>query len=269
MKVEKIALGIGVLLFGIYIMAQALTKGGNVLGNIALYFSIGSFLFGMVQPKAGAYLMIFFAAYIDMLKRFLAVDYHLSMHDSATILSIPLALMLGICSGLAAKAAMGKVKIPMFPFIVANCFVIGIVGAMLLKSSGGLGGIFHAVNAGSYLVLIWVFPTLFVSRWEIRRFILWTVIIFVPVGMVGIKQQFFGYSDIETAYLMSGLTIEIKQLTWEGIRPFATMAAPGSFSGLMSICALLVIYLHKTRKEVVGKDPILSSVRFLCLFRDL
>lgn len=79
-------------------------------------------------------------------------------------------------------------------------------------------------NGGLYGMLIFVVPMLFQDEDDVLRlfkFLLWT---YAPVGFYGIVGKVWGFQDFfELAYLLTGLSIEIKQLFTDRVRAFSTL----------------------------------------------
>ena len=62
----------------VYVMLSVLLAGGNSIGALAQFLSIGSFIFALIQPRLALYLMVLYAGYIDLLKRMMIFDGHVT-----------------------------------------------------------------------------------------------------------------------------------------------------------------------------------------------
>ena len=95
---------------------------------------------------------------------------------------------------------------------------------------------------------------------KIRRFVKLWIILAVIVAVWGIKQQFFGFTDFENAWIHSDPNIT--NLLFQGglFRKFSLLSDPAAF-GVMTVCSSLFTLVLAIRTPI-KKRKRLSLMQF-------
>ena len=232
------------LLLGLYILMDVLLARSSSLGQLYLFVAIGAFVVGLTNPRTAIYVMIFCTIYIDVFKRMMVLGGIPDFQNVAYVLAIPPLLIAGCVITLFLSYVMGKNKVTkdvIYSFI-CSIFVVGVTAVgIAIGESEGAGKLSAAVNQGFYAFLFFVIPTLFRSDEERRKLLHYTFVLLIPSALYTFWQKQFGYADYEYKYLMSGLTIEAKNLV-ESVggefRCFSTFNGAGTASTMYSIFVL-------------------------------
>jgi len=231
------------LVMGIYVMVEVLLARSSSLGQLYLFVAIAAFVFGLTNPRSAMYVLLFTTVYIDVFKRLMIVGGHPSLQDVAYVLAIPPLLVAGsiISVFLGVTIGRGKMTRDMFISLIVSFLVVGVTVSGSLGASGGgsggLGNLSGLVNQGFYSFLFFTIPALFPSDEERRKLLHFSFLTFIPSVFYMFWQRKFGYADFETAYLLSGLTIEVKNLSESmgQVRCFSTFNGAGTAGTLLSI----------------------------------
>jgi|GEM_PF-3490904 len=233
------------LALGIYVMVEVLLARSSSLGQLYLFSAIGALIFGLTSPKLAMYALMVCTVYIDVFKRLMVVGGNPTFQDVAYILAIPPLLVAGslISVFLGVTVGRGKMTRDMMISLFVSIAVVAVTVIGTIKSSdgnAGLGGLSGIVNQGFYSFLFFTIPTLFPTDEERRKLLHFSFLTFIPSVFYMFWQRKFGYADYETDYLLTGLTIEAKNLveTMGQVRCFSTFNGAGTASTLMSIYIL-------------------------------
>ena len=238
------------LFTAVFITTQVLTSGGNAVGSFALYGMAGCFLFGLIVPKGGVYLMLFLAAYSDLIKRVMILETGITMLDITYVLGMAPMALAGVVVAVFVR------KILLLQFTKRDFITLGVstiflaVGAAMGFSDGegGLRALRIVADYGAFSYLIFVIPALFPTRFELVKLIKTSIFIFVPVAVYGIWQRSFGLADFEMTYLATGLSNESRQLAESQIRPFSTLNAASSLTMVAAALTFLCFVCAKARQ---------------------
>ncbi len=241
-RIVFLVLALGLAL---WVGATVLTGGGNVIGQLGKFGMLGLGAFAILNPKGGFYVLIGLTAYLDAFKRLLVLGDYVSGLDLYYTLGMAPAVMLGICIGVTAGLFRGSFSSRASYWWLYGISILGFTilgGAALLSSGGGESqeGIAGVVNAGAYIPMLFVVPILFPSPEAQLKLLRITVLTYIPVALYTCWQAAFGLSDLEYAYLLTGLSIE-SRILWEQevLRPFSTMNAAQTVSIVMSVFAVM------------------------------
>ncbi|OYU44494.1 MAG: hypothetical protein CFE44_12640 [Burkholderiales bacterium PBB4] len=230
---------------GIYVMVEVLLARTSSLGQLYLFMAVGAFVFGLVNPRPAMYLLMFCTVYIDVFKRLMVVGGNPTFQDVAYILAIPPLLVAGsiVSVFLGATVGRGKMTRDMFISLIVSVVVVVVTVAGTAYGSSdraGLGKLGVIVNQGFYSFLFFTLPVLFPSDEDRRKLLHFSFLTFIPSMFYMFWQRKFGYADYETAYLMTGLTIEVKNFaeSMGQVRCFSTFNGAGTASTLFSIYVL-------------------------------
>jgi hypothetical protein len=235
------------LLVALYVMVGVLTGEGNTVGQAALYGMIGCLLVGMLSPRGGVFLMIFLAAYSDLVKRLLILETQISMLDVTYVLGMAPMALAGSVLGVISKKIlrMDFEKRDFMTFGAATLLLL--LGAAMGFAAGGEGlrALRIVADYGAFSYLMFVVPILFPTRDQLVKLMKYSLIVFAPVAAYGIWQRVFGLADFEMAYLLTGLSTESRQLDDTSVRPFSTLNAASSLTMVAAACVMLCVICWK------------------------
>lgn len=250
--ISKIFLLVLIAVIALGITMQIFTSQGNVLGNSFRYITPLAMLVGLLAPRMGFYLLLLAGAYLDAIKRFMVLDSNFSDVDLAFMLSFAPAIVAGmvlkfVLAMFITPEQVSRREIILFISITILCSAMG--GAQLMMD-GGIRNMGNAVNMVAYLYMPLLLPRIFKNLSDIRTLMIATMVIYVPAALWAWKQAQFGLAKYEMDYLLSGMTIEIRQLDEEIFRNMGTMVSAHALSMITSILtvALLIPVLWKNGK---------------------
>lgn len=236
----------------VYVMLSVLLGGGNTIGALAQFLSVGSFILAVLQPRVALYLMVLYAGYSDLLKRMMIFDGHVTMNDIMWVRALCPLTLAGICIGTLVRSLHdGSFHQRRKLVSLLLCFLGFIVsGVSALRSGSGFNAAATQLADGAaYMFLLFVVPCIFRTPAQIIAFIKYCLIVFIPVALYGIKQQIFGLSDFEIEYLKSGLTVLSKHLDDVRPRPFSTLVDSSPFGTTCAVCACLALMVRRHHRD--------------------
>ena len=231
-----------------FLASSIFSADRNSIGQAAAYGMGAAFVFGMLSPRGGIWLLIILAAYSDLLKRFMVLGSNISTLDLVYVLGMAPAAVAGVALSCFLKKSLGGGfrRSDLFLLSISAVFmVVGLVAA--IKGGAGLRGLRFAADYGAFSLLVFVLPNLYPTREKLLGLIKKSLLIFVPVAAYGIWQRVNGLADFEVAYLMTGLSVESRQLADVAVRPFSTLNAATSLTMVMAASSILVLRLRKER----------------------
>lgn len=225
----------------------------NRMREFVMWMGIISVIVSIARPRIGLVIAMISTAYIDLMKRFMVLDYRVSYTDLYYVLGFTPIVLLGVCVG----AFVEKILKQQFTnrdgvFVVFGSLVfLGVGGAIGLGTSGGMVAKLAAVaQSASYAVMIFLVPFLMPSIEEKIAFLKKIVLVFIPVALYSLYQFFFDLSDFEYAYLETGLSGEARHLG-RGLGEkdyrlnFSTLNSTVSVSTITSIFCAMLLYRFK------------------------
>lgn len=236
----------------VYVMLSVLLGGGNSIGALAQFLSIGSCILAVVQPRLALYLMVIYAGYSDLLKRMMVFDGHVTMNDVLWVRALCPLTLAGICLGTLVRSLHDGSLYQRRKLVSLLVCILGFVvsGVSALRSGGGFNAAATQLADGAaYMFLLFVVPCIFRTPEQIIGFIKYCLIIFVAVALYGLKQQIFGLSEFEIEYLRSGLTVLSKHLDDVRPRPFSTLVDSSPFGTSCAICACLALVVRRHHRD--------------------
>ncbi len=236
----------------VYVMLSVLLAGGNSIGALAQFLSVGSFLLAVVQPRIALYLMVLYAGYSDLLKRMMVFDGHVTMNDVLWVRALCPLTLAGICLGTLIRALHEGSLFQRRRLVTLLICILGFIvsGVSALRSGGGFNAaVTQLADGAAYMFLLFVVPCVFRRPEHIIAFVKYCLIVFIPVALYGIKQQIFGLSDFEIEYLRSGLTVLSKHLEDVRPRPFSTLVDSSPFGTSCAICACLALIVRRHHRD--------------------
>ncbi len=236
----------------VYIMLSVLLGGGNSIGALAQFLSIGSFILAVIQPRMALFLMVIYAGYSDVLKRMMVFDGHVTMNDVLWVRALCPLTLAGICIGTLVRSLHDGSLYQKRRLMSLLVCVLGfaVSGISALRSGGGFNAAATQLADGAaYMFLLFVVPCIFRTPEQIVAFIKYCLIVFIPVALYGIKQQIFGLSEFEIEYLKSGLTVLSKHLDDVRPRPFSTLVDSSPFGTSCAVCACLALMVRRHHRD--------------------
>lgn len=245
----------------------------NVLSHAYKYLIPVCFIVGVMNPKAGFYVLLTEMATLDLLKRFLIVYGNVTILDLYFILGLAPVTMLGVAMGAFTKRVRGQIEplpgdfkrvgIAVFVFLLLTGYALG-AGARG-SSQTGIAGI---ANAGAYVPMIFTIPFILRSYTDVRKAMVYVMVLFSFVALYGIKQGTMGLAGWELDYLESGLTQEVRILyEQEALRIFSTMNGAATLSIFMSILAVgAIVFVKRRGQSDLGMRSVLVRVSVFLLF---
>jgi hypothetical protein len=253
----------------VYIMLSVLLGGGNTIGALAQFLSIGSFILAVVQPRLALYLMVLYAGYSDLLKRMMVFDGHVTMSDVLWVRALCPLTLAGICIGTLVRELHNGNLHQRRKLISLLVCVLGFMvsGVSALRSGGGFNAAATQLGDGAaYMFLLFVVPCIFRTPDQIIAFIKYCLIVFIPVALYGLKQQIFGLSEFEIEYLRSGLTVLSKHLDDVRPRPFSTLVDSSPFGTSCAVCACLALVVRRHHRDTGTNTWGMLSFALFALF---
>lgn len=236
----------------VYVMLSVLLGGGNSIGALAQFLSVGSCILAVAQPRLGLFLMVLYAGYSDLLKRMMVFDGHVTMNDVLWVRALCPLTLAGICLGTLVRSLHDGGLYQRRRLVSLLLCILGfmISGVSALRSGGGFNAAATQLADGAaYMFLLFVVPCVFRTPDQIISFIKYCLIVFIPVALYGLKQQIFGLSDFEIEYLRSGLTVLSKHLEDVRPRPFSTLVDSSPFGTSCAICACLALIVRRHHRD--------------------
>lgn len=234
------------LMLGMYVLFEVLTARTGI-GQFYLYVAVAALFTGLLSPKTALYLLGFCTIYIDFFKRLMVIGGTPTFLEVSYVLAIPPLLVAGALVSVVVNLAFSRSKISrdvIVSFVFATIIACGSVLGVMFSTSDrqGLGLVGVMVNQGFYSYLIFLVPFLLPSDEDRRKYLHYLFVLLVPSVFYMFFQQYNGYADFEYDYLMSGLSIEAKNLDESmggEMRKFSTLNGCGTASTLYSIFTLI------------------------------
>ena len=235
------------MLGGLYSIASVLLTSGNTIGELCRFLLVGGFVFCLVSPRLGFFIWLTFCGYNDLVKRLLVIGGRVTQDDLTFVLGITPAMFGGLITSLIVGGLMQSKPVTMRDWrsLAIGISLMLLAGVAAARHPGaGMNGVLQAMaNNGLYSLLLFVLPVLFRTSTEILHIWRFLVFAFIPVAIYGAVQQVFGFADFEIEYLLSGLSIEVKQLYSGQVRAFSTLNSPSALSVVCACLAVLSLYL--------------------------
>jgi len=267
-RVFKVFLIFLLAFFAVAFMAQILTSGGNVVGYSFRYLTPLAVVIGFMIPRFGFYLLLMAGAYLDLIKRFMILDSNFSDLDLAFLLGFAPALVAGmvlkfVIAVIMKSPTISRKDIYLFLITTALCMVLG--GVQFIMAKGELRALGSGVNMVVYLYMPLIMSQIFKGREDIRKLLTITAIIYLPAALWAIQQSYFGLASFEMQYLLSGRTIEVRQLDEEVFRNMGTMVSAHALSMVASILVAALIIPVSWKKWKLTPKAWLNPLRILSI----
>lgn len=267
-KIFAIIGSIGAILLSLFVIQSVLTGGGSALGRLFLFLSIAGAICGFASPRSGLLFLIVAGFYLDLMKRFLVIEGVFSFLDLVQILALAPITFAGILAGQLTKSVFkGEFfsRKELFVFVGSVVLTASVIALGVAKSGLGVRSIAEAGSKSAYISFVWLAFYLLRTPEERKKFLDFMVICFVPVLIYAYKQLILGYSDLEVAYSLSGLTMvdtPLKEGKIEYYRIFSTMSSSGAFGLIAVVVGSYCLLAFKSRSR--GKVFLTRFFGLLC-----
>lgn len=163
----------------------------------------------IINPRTGLYLTAFSTVYLEFGKK-LAVYYgEVSPRTLIQVLMVSIACLAGTYLGIFFRAFIFR-TITLQRSNILLFLLTGAITGMLFVSARGDGGVTGAaqiaINGGLYIGLIPTMAILLSEKEAALKFIRFIFWILLPWPIWGIRQYFFGYTQLEWSYALTGLS---------------------------------------------------------------
>ena len=266
-SVFVLLLGTAFALYGIF---SVLLTDGNSISEFCRMLIVAGFLVAALNPRLGLILWLVSSGYIDLLKRLMVVSGRITQTDLYYVLGVHPLMMAGLCVGVVVGGFTGRFQVTGWHFrrLAIAFALMALTGAASAREKGlSLGGIMPEIaNNGFYAVLLFLVPVLLPRLQDILRTLRIIVIVYAPVAIYGIVQQIVGFQEFELEYLMTGLSIEIKQLFYDEVRAFSTLNSPTALGFASAACFAFALIIGGHRDQLAARFRFSRvTAIFLCL----
>jgi hypothetical protein len=257
---------IGTMMMAAFVAVSVLMSNGNELGNMLYYVMIAGGVFGAIAPRLSLSLLIVELTFLDLIKRMLVFAGSVAQPDLFWVLGVAPITMAGIFTGTLLRVLMDDHL--RRPGDLMRLTVVALLNVLLfgvsIATGKGIGGTLREMaNSSLYSTLIFVIPVLLRDTTDMIRMMRLLLVVFIPVALYGVYQGVFGFQEFEIEYLKRGLSIEIKQLMTDRVRPFSTLNSP---TALGSVCGMLTAFcwFMAGRQSGSGRTILPPALAFLC-----
>jgi hypothetical protein len=251
-------LGLGLALYAVF--SITLTQG-NSISELCLMLMLGGVLLSLTAPNLAFTFWIITSGYIDLAKRLMVLTGRVNQTDLYYVLGIHPLMLGGITISLLVGAMLGRQRLNMGDFarFMAALALMALAAVMSYHEKGLQIGSMAAdvANSGLYAMLLFIVPLMVKDLTQTLRILRLVVITYTPVAVYGIIQQTVGFQDFEIEYLLTGLSIEIKQLLTHEVRAFATLNSPTALGFACGACLIFSYILgwHRDFKAARFRFP--------------
>ena len=235
------------MLLGLYAIFSLMLTEGNSISELCRILMVAGFLFCALSPRVGLFVWLVSSGYMDLLKRLMVSTGRISQTDLYYVLGIHPMMMAGLCVGVLLGGITGRFSLGGWHFkrLLAALVIMMLAGLAAAREKGmSLSSILPEIaNNGFYAILLFLVPVLLPGLKEVLHVLRTLVIAYIPVAIYGIFQQWAGFQDFEIEYLMTGLSIEIKQLLSDEVRAFSTLNSPTALGFASGACFTFTLIL--------------------------
>ncbi len=222
-RIAVTVLGVIAPLIAVPWMLQSST---GAVGPLILLLGAASAITALLNPKVGLYLAAFQVIYLDYFKK-LAVYYgEVSQLTIIQVLVVTLCTMICVYLGLIVRAAVGKTHLGrndylLFTGIAVFALIAFVVTFAEMRSVAAAGQV--AVNISIYAGLLVAMPRLLEGEADLIRFFRFFILCLIPWAFMGLKQYFFGFSQMEWFYAETFLS---QTASWQFFADIAIYGFP-------------------------------------------
>jgi hypothetical protein len=222
---------------------------------------------GFISPRFAFFLLLASGGYLDLVKRFMVLDAGFGDVDLAYLLGFAPAIVAGIMakfflSIFTARDSVSTYEIRLFVVITLLCLFLG---GTSMAMGDGLRSAGAALNMVVYLYMPLVILRLFRSTKELKAVLIMLVIVYLPAALWAVNQAKNGLADFEMAYLLSGMTNEVRQLDEAVFRNMGTMVSAHALSMVSSILIAALIIPVSWKSGKLSLTVLLNPIRWVCI----
>lgn len=256
-QIFALLIGMCIVLYGVF---SVMLTQGNSISELCMLLMAGGFLLCLVSPRLGFLVWIISSGYMDLIKRLTVLSGNVTQMDLYYILGVHPLMLCGLCASILIGALLGKNPVTRGDLLRLLAAAAGMVlVALMAAREKGLrpsSVLAEVANSGLYSLLLFIVPFLLPDLASVLRTLRLLVIAYTPVAVYGIVQQAVGFQDFEVEYLLTGLSIEVKQIIANEVRAFSTLNSPTAL-GFASGACLIAMW------TVAGhRDARAAGVRF-------
>ncbi len=238
-QILALVLGLCLTLYGVF---SVMLTQGNSISEMCFLFMVGGFLLCLVAPRLGLAFWIVSSGYMDFIKRLTVLSGNVTQMDLYYILGVHPLMLCGLAASVMISALLGRLRMDrrdMMRLFVALLGMV-LVALMAAREKGFRPStlLSEVANNGLYSLLLFVVPMLLPDVASILRLLRLMVLAYVPVAVYGVIQQVVGFQDFEVEYLLTGLSIEVKQILSNEVRAFSTLNSPTALGFASGACLI-------------------------------
>jgi hypothetical protein len=239
------------LCLALIMVMSFLSGGGNEIGGLLKFLSLGALLFTLYSPVFGFWTLILSIGYIDLLKRMLVLGNHINFDDVTALLAFPPILCVIIFISILGKDILRRQFTKFDKQLLVTCgFLLVIMSGYAISGAEGILGILKTLaNALGYVFLVYIVPKLFTTSVDITKMVKSIVILFIPVAVYGVIQKEVGLADFEIQYLMTGFSLESRILNGQDFRFFSTLNSSQNLAKFGAMMSALV-FMMPSKSEI-------------------
>jgi hypothetical protein len=266
-----IAIFLGVLA-SLYAIFSIILTQGNSISELCLMLMVSGLLLSLAAPKVALTFWIISSGYIDLLKRLMVVSGRVTHSDLYNVLGIHPLMLGGLTLSLLIGGLLGRQRLCKADFwrLLTALFLMAVTAGMSAREKGLSPSSILAdvANSGLYAALIFIIPLMVPNLEQALKTLRLVVLTFIPVAIYGVVQQVMGFQDFEIEYLMTGLSIEIKQLFTHEVRAFSTLNSPTALGFGCGACMIFCIILgwHRDLSAAKFRFPKALTLVFMIIF---
>jgi len=251
------AISLVAIIIAMFIVISVFSKEGNSIGEIFIYLTSGALILAWSKPKVGLYAIVIASTFMDTVKRLMVLDLSVTSDDIAAVQAFCPAIAVGVIIAtmvhfIKNRRGFGEIQTKVFIIAQALAILIGI--GYLLSGGTSAESVGNVLNASVYISLLGCLPKYFHKPQECVQFFKFLALVYIPVALWAIKQGIWGIADFEMQYLLSGLTVEIRQLGENVFRNMGTLSGAPAMSYTASIlaAAMLIPFSWSQRRWTVA-----------------
>lgn len=242
---SRIALTFAIVIVALWVSLDVFSGGGNALGKVYFYLLIMGGAVGLFAPKRAFYVLLFLTAYLDYFKRLMILDSGMTQLDLYYVLGIAPIMVAGISLSLLYSFTTGSVRWRPYEgrtviFVLCACTLALVNG--ILGAGGGGTDFGYLANVIGYIPLLFIIPLLFRTPEELRYIFKVAIIMFIPSVVYYLYQTYAGFTKWEMRYLLSGYTIEVRQLFERVPRVFGTLNSAAAASIIYALFTSILLF---------------------------
>lgn len=262
-----VALGLGCA----YVVGTSIGQASDVPFDILSNLLTATLaIIAFVSPRSGLYIVVFQAMFTDEFKRIAVTQSTASMELVITVLIGPLITICAIHASIFMKSVVFRTLKTDASYWFFQLVIASLTLGMIVFGEGDMSarGQF-AANLGLYLSLLPIIPLLFPTMTEWRKYIALQVLLVLPSAIWGIKQYFYGFTQMEWSYALSGISkAHYASMITGGEHPrvFGFLGSASAFGcmGLYATYALWQIFLAKKYKVFYFISSVVLMVAVVC-----